>query len=67
MSIVNMRSEKSQHRKDMDLLELKHLSYEEQAEKIGMVQPRKENAPGRLCCDLPVSKGGALRKMGKMF
>lgn len=39
MSIVNMGSEKSQHRKDMDLMELKHLSYED---RLRVVQSKKK-------------------------
>ena len=53
-----------QHKKDMDLLErvqrraTKMSRGMEQAERVGVVQPREEKAPGRPYCGLLILKGG---------
>lgn len=58
MSIVNMGSEKSQHRKDMDLMELKHLSYEDRLRKLGWFSLLKNMLQGDIIATLQYLKGG---------
>lgn len=58
MSVVNMGSKKSQHSKDLDLMELKHLSYEDRLRKLGKFSLLKKMLQGDLIATLQYLKGG---------
>lgn len=62
-----MGSEKSQHRKDIDLLELKQLSYENRLRKLGWLSLVNKILQGDLTATLQYLKEGFQERWARYF